>query len=140
MLLKSATGYKSVRIPRFCDRPTRRRYSVVFLGPRANAQSVPKIHVAFHSFLPISNAKLTSKFSARLRPNFLQHAAPQTPNSPQTLSLFTLRLPSITLPSSLPNALRIFGLPFPEGRAGPREIQSSKHFCFLGIHNECPAS
>jgi hypothetical protein len=31
------------------DRPTRSRFSVVFLGPRANAGLVPKFHVAHHA-------------------------------------------------------------------------------------------
>jgi hypothetical protein len=39
---------------RSCDRPTRSRYSVVFLGPRANAELVPKFHVA----LLVSHAAL----------------------------------------------------------------------------------
>jgi hypothetical protein len=30
---------------RSCDRPTRSRFSVVFLCPRANAELVPKFHV-----------------------------------------------------------------------------------------------
>jgi hypothetical protein len=30
-------------------RPTRSRFSVVFLGPRANAVSVPKFHIALHA-------------------------------------------------------------------------------------------
>jgi hypothetical protein len=34
---------------RSCDRPTRSRFSVVFLGPRANAKLVPKFHVALHA-------------------------------------------------------------------------------------------
>jgi hypothetical protein len=34
---------------RSCDRQTRSRFSVVFLGPRANAESVPKFHVALHA-------------------------------------------------------------------------------------------
>jgi hypothetical protein len=41
---------------RSCDRPTRARFSVVFLGPRANAKLVPKSHVALqalHSALPM---------------------------------------------------------------------------------------
>jgi hypothetical protein len=37
---------------RSCDRPTRLRFSVVFLGPRANAELVPKFHVASHAALP----------------------------------------------------------------------------------------
>jgi hypothetical protein len=32
----------------FCDRPTPSRSSVVFIGPRANAELVPKFHVALH--------------------------------------------------------------------------------------------
>jgi hypothetical protein len=34
---------------RSCDRLTRWRFSVVFLGPRANAELVPKFHVALHA-------------------------------------------------------------------------------------------
>jgi hypothetical protein len=34
---------------RSCDRPTRLRFSVVFLGPRANAELVLKFHVALHA-------------------------------------------------------------------------------------------
>jgi hypothetical protein len=34
---------------RSCDQPTRSRFSVVFLGPRANAELVPKFHVALHA-------------------------------------------------------------------------------------------
>jgi hypothetical protein len=34
---------------RSCDRPTRSRFSVAFLGPRANAELVPKFHVALHA-------------------------------------------------------------------------------------------
>jgi hypothetical protein len=37
---------------RSCDRPTRSRFSVVFLGPRANAELVPKFHVALHASHP----------------------------------------------------------------------------------------
>jgi hypothetical protein len=47
---------------RFCDRPTRSRFSVVFFGPRANSELVPKFHVALHA----SHAALlmvTSKMS-----------------------------------------------------------------------------
>jgi hypothetical protein len=31
------------------DVPTRSRFSVVFLGPRANAELVPKFHAALHA-------------------------------------------------------------------------------------------
>jgi hypothetical protein len=34
---------------RSCDRPTRSRFSVVFLGPRANAELEPKFLVAPHA-------------------------------------------------------------------------------------------
>jgi hypothetical protein len=34
---------------RSCDRPTRSGFSVVFLGPRANAELVRKFHVALHA-------------------------------------------------------------------------------------------
>jgi hypothetical protein len=34
---------------RSCDQPTRSRFSVVFLGPRANAVLVRKFHVALHA-------------------------------------------------------------------------------------------
>jgi hypothetical protein len=34
---------------RSCDRPTRSRFSVVFLGLRADAELVPKFHVALHA-------------------------------------------------------------------------------------------
>jgi hypothetical protein len=47
-----------------CDRPTRSRFSVVFLNLRANIEFVPKFHVALlalHAALPM----VTSKF----RPN-----------------------------------------------------------------------
>jgi hypothetical protein len=46
---------------RSCDRPTRTRFSVVFLGLRVNAVFVPKFHVslhASHAALPV----LTSTF------------------------------------------------------------------------------
>jgi hypothetical protein len=39
---------------RSCDRPTRLRFSVVFLGPRANAELVPKFHVALHAPMQLS--------------------------------------------------------------------------------------
>jgi hypothetical protein len=32
-----------------CDRPTRARFSVVLLGPRANAELVPNFHVVLHA-------------------------------------------------------------------------------------------
>jgi hypothetical protein len=41
---------------RSCDRPTRSRFSLVFLGRSANAELVPKFHVALcvsHAALPV---------------------------------------------------------------------------------------
>jgi hypothetical protein len=34
---------------RSCYRPIRSRVSVVFLGPRANAELIPRFHVALHA-------------------------------------------------------------------------------------------
>jgi hypothetical protein len=44
------------------DRPTRSRFSVVFLGPRANAELVHKFHVALHvkhAALPMLKLKIS---------------------------------------------------------------------------------
>jgi hypothetical protein len=44
-----------------CDRPTRSRFSVVFLDPRANAELVPKFHIvlhASHAALPVVPLKI----------------------------------------------------------------------------------
>jgi hypothetical protein len=34
---------------RSCDQPTRSRFSVVFVGPRANAELIHRFHVALHA-------------------------------------------------------------------------------------------
>jgi hypothetical protein len=34
---------------RSCHRPTKSRFSVVFFGPRANSEFVPKFHVALYA-------------------------------------------------------------------------------------------
>jgi hypothetical protein len=47
---------------RSCDQPTRSRFSVVFLGPRANAELAPKFHVALHAShaaLPMVTLEIT---------------------------------------------------------------------------------
>jgi hypothetical protein len=47
---------------RYCDRPTRPRFSMVFLGPRANAELVSKFHIALHAshaVLPMVTLKLS---------------------------------------------------------------------------------
>jgi hypothetical protein len=47
---------------RSCDWPTRLRFSVLFLGPRANTELVPKFHVALHAShaaLPIVTLKIS---------------------------------------------------------------------------------
>jgi hypothetical protein len=47
---------------RSCDRPTRSRFSVVFLGSRANAELVPKFHIAIHvshAALPLVTLKIS---------------------------------------------------------------------------------
>jgi hypothetical protein len=48
---------------RSCDRPTRSRLSVVFLGPRANAELVPKFHVALHASSHAALPMVTLKIS-----------------------------------------------------------------------------
>jgi hypothetical protein len=56
---------------RSCDRSTRSRFSLVFLGPRANAELVTKFHVSLHAshaalpmvtltISPYTNVSLTS--------------------------------------------------------------------------------
>jgi hypothetical protein len=45
-----------------CDWPTQSRFSVVFLGSRANAELVPKFHVALHAShaaLPVVTLKIS---------------------------------------------------------------------------------
>jgi hypothetical protein len=49
---------------RSCDQPTRLTFSVVFLRPRANAELVPKFHVALHA----SHAALPM-VTLKFRPN-----------------------------------------------------------------------
>jgi hypothetical protein len=47
---------------RSCDRPTRSGFFVIFLGSRANAELVPKIHVALHASpaaLPMVKLKIS---------------------------------------------------------------------------------
>jgi hypothetical protein len=34
---------------RSCDHTTRSRFSMVFLGPRANVELIPKFHIALHA-------------------------------------------------------------------------------------------
>jgi hypothetical protein len=70
---------------RSCDRPARSRFSEVFLDPRANAELVPKFHVALyasHAALPM----VTSKFLAltqrvKLRFPFKFNSPPPPPNA-----------------------------------------------------------
>jgi hypothetical protein len=49
---------------RSCNRPTRSRSSVVFLGPRANAEVVPKFHVTLNAYLSCSPHKINIKISS----------------------------------------------------------------------------
>jgi hypothetical protein len=47
---------------RSCDWLTQSRFSVVFLGPRANAELVPKFHIALHAShaaLPMITPKIS---------------------------------------------------------------------------------
>jgi hypothetical protein len=48
---------------RSCDRPNPSRFSVVSIGPRGNAELVPKFHVALlasHAALPVVTSKFRS--------------------------------------------------------------------------------
>jgi hypothetical protein len=82
-----------------CDRPTRSRFSVVFLGPRANAELLPTLHVALHvphAALPM----VTSKF----RP---------TVALPMLDQNFT-----IMQPFQHAKSITLSNIPLPEGQAG----------------------
>jgi hypothetical protein len=66
-------GWKSVCIRKVCGRPNRSTFSVVFLGPRANSEFVPKFHVALHAShadLPIPMSKFRPKIALTSTPNF----------------------------------------------------------------------
>jgi hypothetical protein len=77
---------------RSCDRPTRSRFSVVFLDPRANAELAPKFQVALHAShaaLPMVTSKkffaLTQPVELRFPFKFNLHANP--PPHPITIKL-----------------------------------------------------
>jgi hypothetical protein len=58
---------------RSCDRPTRSRFSVVFLGPRANAELVSKFHGALHvshAALPTVTLKISPYTDVNLTSDF----------------------------------------------------------------------
>jgi hypothetical protein len=58
---------------RSCDRPTRSRFSVVFLGPRANIELVPKFYVALHAShaaLPMVTLKISPCTNVTLASDF----------------------------------------------------------------------
>ena len=88
-----------------------------------------------------SHPKHQTHLKHQSHPKFQTHPKHQThPKPPISFPL----LPTQTLRPPLtyllhPAAFYVsFRLHFPEGWAGPRELQSSKHFCFLRIYNECP--
>jgi hypothetical protein len=59
----SAVARSQFESGRSCDRPTRSSFSVGFLGPRANAELVPKFDVALyasHAALPMVISKFSS--------------------------------------------------------------------------------
>jgi hypothetical protein len=62
---------------RSCDRPTLSRFSVVFLGPAANAELVPKFHVALHAS-HVALPMLTSKFRPKVAPRINIIISPNT--------------------------------------------------------------
>jgi hypothetical protein len=69
---------------RSCDRPNRSRFPVDFLGPRANAKLVPKLHVALHAShtaLPMVKLKLSpfTKVNLNSNLNLKKHEQTQCP-------------------------------------------------------------
>jgi hypothetical protein len=48
-VVRALEGKQAINSSQTFDRPTRSRFSVVLLGPRANAELVPKFHVALHA-------------------------------------------------------------------------------------------
>jgi hypothetical protein len=94
------------------QRVLRPRLSVVFFGPRTNAELVPKIHV--HCSHPLL-AKISLKIFAKMQPskrdqNFVCVAL-QTQNVAQMLSSFPLLYTPFILPSSLFNIFLFTFLP-----------------------------
>jgi len=85
-----------------CGRPTRPKFSIVFLGPTANHELVPKIHVALH----VSHAAVTKSF-AKTQPsqrdqNSCNVALPKLHFSPPLLNTCPLLLiPNSPLPVTL---------------------------------------
>jgi hypothetical protein len=99
---------------RSCDRIPLSKFSLPFLGPRANAELMPKIHMtqyASHTTLHKIDIKIFTKTqSSSTRSKFSHKAALQTQNSARSLNFFLLlQIPSsplsITLPSSSPGVL-----------------------------------
>ena len=97
-------GWKRVCI----QKVLRQRLSVVFFGPRTNAQLVPEIHA--HDSHPVL-AKISLKCFAKMQPfqtryKFCFSVALQTQNAAQTLSSFPLLYtPNSTLPIILTSSL-----------------------------------
>lgn len=106
--------------------PIRPSFSKVLLGPRANAESVPKTHVAFHAYhAALHNINLKIFPRTQPPPNAIQiicNVALQTHNSSLILNLF-LPLPTPTFPFSPPYPLHfpvfhVISLPLPRNFPG----------------------
>jgi hypothetical protein len=68
---------------RSCDRPTRWRFSVVFLGPRVNAGLVPKFHFALHASyaaLPTVTKNFAWMYASWCRIEIRSDGTPLLPN------------------------------------------------------------
>jgi hypothetical protein len=72
-----------------CDRPTRSRFSVVFLGPEANAELINKFHIALLCMLHISPPSGNFNIFAIMQPfklgfpfKFNLHATPTSTPTP----------------------------------------------------------
>jgi hypothetical protein len=81
-----------------CDRPNRSRFSVVFLDPKANAELVPKFHVALHATYA-ALALVTSKFHPNMALPLLAKISPYC--SPSSVIQKQFRLYAVSSPERL---------------------------------------
>lgn len=120
----------------FCDRPTRTRFPVVFLVPRANADLVSKTHVALHAVsatFPSISFKFLPESSPPKAIKTLDVAAFKLGTNAQLSSsaVYCQRSTSTTLPFSIPDSLPCLQLTFSRktSRQCPKTFQAIV-FCF----------
>lgn len=102
LYLKAGLLARTLYAPgRSCDQLPRSKFSLFFLGPRANAELIPRIHMT--TLHKIDIKFLTKTQSSPTRSKFSHKAALQTQNSARTLNFFPLLL--------IPNSLLLITLP-----------------------------